>query len=228
MWYLALVAVLTGCLGTAYGQRRPGPFWSLGGYGNVVFPGTGHAPHTPPGGVTGPYFMFPPAGRRGLVMPAEGHRGRNVDPVYVPYAVDVSGYQEDASAPDPNGVGLPIPMNSSPPPMDASYPRFGPPPGNDPAGEHRIDQTAAGIPTQSGVQGPRMNPPDKPTVYLVALKDHSIVRALGYWMEQGTLHYVSLDYSVNQVTPDLIDRALSQQLNEQRGIEFTLPLPRPN
>src|SRR5690349_15308354 len=37
-------ALFLGVLGTAFGQGRPGPYWSLGGFGNVVYPGTGHAP----------------------------------------------------------------------------------------------------------------------------------------------------------------------------------------
>ena len=109
-------------------------------------------------------------------------------------------------------------MNSNPAPLATGHPRAGPPLGSAPASELNIDST---------VPSPRTYP-EKPTVYFVALKDHSVVRALGYWMELGTLHYVSLDYSVNQVTLDLIDREASEQLNEQQGIDFTLPLAEPS
>ena len=34
---------------------------------------------------------------------------------------------------------------------------------------------------------------DQPTIYLIALRDHTIVQALGYWMEGSTLHYVSAE-----------------------------------
>jgi hypothetical protein len=64
---------------------------------------------------------------------------------------------------------------------------------------------------------------DEPTVYLIAFKDHSIVQALGYWMEGSNLHYVSMEHSLNQASLDLIDRSLSQRLNDERGIEFKLP-----
>ena len=30
--------------GLAFGQGHPGGSWSLGGFGNVVYPGMGHAP----------------------------------------------------------------------------------------------------------------------------------------------------------------------------------------
>jgi hypothetical protein len=64
---------------------------------------------------------------------------------------------------------------------------------------------------------------DQPTIYLIAFKDHSIVQALGYWMEGATLHYVSVEHSLNQASIDLIDRDLSQRLNDERGLEFRLP-----
>jgi hypothetical protein len=64
---------------------------------------------------------------------------------------------------------------------------------------------------------------DQPTVYLIAFKDHSIVQALGYWMEGNTLHYVSVEHSLNQASVDLIDRSLSQRLNDERGVEFKFP-----
>jgi hypothetical protein len=67
---------------------------------------------------------------------------------------------------------------------------------------------------------------DQPTIYLIALKDHTVIQALGYWMEGSTLHYVSVEHSLNQASLDLIDRELSQRLNDERGIEFKLPAAR--
>ncbi len=65
----------------------------------------------------------------------------------------------------------------------------------------------------------------EPTIYLLAFKDHNIVPALGYWMEGETLHYVSVEHSMNQASLGLIDRDLSQRLNDERGVEFKLPKP---
>jgi len=64
---------------------------------------------------------------------------------------------------------------------------------------------------------------DEPTLYLIAFKDHTIVQALGYWMEGGALHYVSVEHTLNQVSLDLLDRDLSQRLNDERGVQFKLP-----
>jgi hypothetical protein len=67
---------------------------------------------------------------------------------------------------------------------------------------------------------------DQPTIYLIALRDHTVVQALGYWMEGSTLHYVSAEHTLNQVSIDLVDRDLSQRLNDERGLEFRLPQAR--
>ena len=67
---------------------------------------------------------------------------------------------------------------------------------------------------------------DQPTIYLIALRDHTIVQALGYWMEGSTLHYVSAEHTLNQLSIDLVDRDLSQRLNDERGLDFRLPQAR--
>jgi hypothetical protein len=66
----------------------------------------------------------------------------------------------------------------------------------------------------------------QPTIYLIAFRDHTIVQALGYWMQGSTLHYVSAEQTLNQVSIDLVDRDLSQRLNDERGLDFRLPQPR--
>jgi len=60
MKFLVLAVTFLSLPAAAFGQRRSGQYWSLGGYGNVLFPGTGHAPATPPGGVMGPHFFRSP------------------------------------------------------------------------------------------------------------------------------------------------------------------------
>ncbi len=64
---------------------------------------------------------------------------------------------------------------------------------------------------------------EQPTMYLIAFRDHTIVPALAYWTEGNTLKYVNVDHTLNQATLDLIDRDLSQTLNQQRNVEFKLP-----
>ena len=62
----------------------------------------------------------------------------------------------------------------------------------------------------------------KPPIYLIAFKDQSIVPAVAYWMEDGALHYVTMQHAQKRATLDLVDRELSQRLNDERHVEFVL------
>jgi hypothetical protein len=64
--------------------------------------------------------------------------------------------------------------------------------------------------------------PDKPTIYLIALKDGTIRQAIGYWIEGSTLNFVSPQSSISNVSLDSVDRELSEQLNSERNLEFDL------
>ncbi|HTS74704.1 MAG TPA: hypothetical protein VMG40_00785 [Bryobacteraceae bacterium] len=63
----------------------------------------------------------------------------------------------------------------------------------------------------------------EPTIYLIAMKDHSIVAAVGYWVQGDTLNYITEDGNQNQVSLALVDRDFSKQLNDDRHVEFRLP-----
>ncbi len=80
---------------------------------------------------------------------------------------------------------------------------------------------------QSGMRSYQNIPPRQQeaeaTIYLIAFKDHTVVPALGWWVEGNTIKYVNLDHDINQASVDLIDRDLSKKLNAQRNIDFTLP-----
>ena len=65
---------------------------------------------------------------------------------------------------------------------------------------------------------------DQPTVFLVAMKDHSIFAGVAYWVEGDTLNYVTAQGSHNRVTLDLVDREFTKQLNDERHVEFALPV----
>jgi hypothetical protein len=221
MKVLVLTAAALSLSSVAIAQRRPGQFWSLGGYGNVLFPGTGHSPIAtpPPGGGMGRYFSQWPARLR-----------RTTDPqpsaVVVPSPVYDEGYGADSSA----NVQLGDPGHEASPELSPGPPVI-------------INQSlvSAQRPLQAGAVSPKdlaatcenaggnaakpqAAEEDRPTIYLIALKDHSIMQALGYWLETGTLHYVSAEYALNQVSIGLVDRALSQRLNDERGIPFKLPV----
>jgi hypothetical protein len=86
----------------------------------------------------------------------------------------------------------------------------------------------AGGPEQIGYQGPppsapaAARPDDKPTIYLIAMKDHTIMPALGYWVEGDTLTYITSQGNKNSVSLTLVDRDFSKQLNDERHVEFSL------
>lgn len=62
----------------------------------------------------------------------------------------------------------------------------------------------------------------KATIYLIAFKDHTIQPAYAYWTEADTLHYVTVQGSHNRATLDLIDKEMSERLNHERSVEFSL------
>ena len=60
------------------------------------------------------------------------------------------------------------------------------------------------------------------SIILIAYKDQTIYPAVGYWVEEGTLHYLTTSGSHNRASLELIDEDLSLQLNQERGVEFQL------
>jgi hypothetical protein len=64
---------------------------------------------------------------------------------------------------------------------------------------------------------------DQPTVFLIALTDHTVLAAIAYWVDGDTLNWVSRDAKQNHLSVSLVDRAFSKQLNDERHVEFKLP-----
>ena len=62
-----------------------------------------------------------------------------------------------------------------------------------------------------------------PPHYLLAFKDHSVYSAVAYWVDGDTLHYFTAGNIHNQASMSLIDRPLTERLNRELGIDFTLP-----
>jgi hypothetical protein len=85
-------------------------------------------------------------------------------------------------------------------------------------------------PTVSSYQAPIPSNPepvrsiddDKPTIYLIAMNDGLVYSAYAYWVEAGTLHYITTGHAHNQASVSLVDAKVSEQLNQERGIEFRL------
>ena len=76
-------------------------------------------------------------------------------------------------------------------------------------------------PTHPYDQPPVQDAP--PTIYLIAMRDHTIFPTLAYWVEGDTLNYVTTEGSHNRISLDLVDREFSRQLNDERKVEFKLP-----
>lgn len=60
---------------------------------------------------------------------------------------------------------------------------------------------------------------DKATIYLVALKDGTILATLATWVDGDTLNYITRDNNRNQISLDRVDRDFSTRLNAERGLE---------
>jgi hypothetical protein len=67
---------------------------------------------------------------------------------------------------------------------------------------------------------------DQPTVFLIAMQDHSIRPVIAYWVQGDALHYVTLEGVLDQVSMALVDRNFSKQLNAERNVPFALPAAR--
>jgi hypothetical protein len=225
---LVLAAMFLGLATTASAQRR-GQSWSPGGNGGTLYHGNGYVPATPPGRPVWPivHGRFGSPARRNATAPG--------GIVVIPFPVYYSGNLDEES-----GTGLPADGNPAEastnlddrPPVvtdqnfaprrDASefanhYPapgrEFAPPVSQNPANSY----ASAGQDTSN-----RVNDSGKPTIYLIAFKDHRVVQALGYWIEGTMLHYVSVEYAFNHASISLIDSDVSRRLNQERGIEFTI------
>jgi hypothetical protein len=60
-------------------------------------------------------------------------------------------------------------------------------------------------------------------IYLIAFNDHTIRAVSAYWVDGRTLHYVTLEHEERQAPLDTVDRTLSQALNRERQVTFSLP-----
>jgi hypothetical protein len=215
------------------GGESPGSSGSTTGFGRVLFPGTGAPVITRPG-VNGNVS-------NGAKLPQVTHQNHST-PILIPYPVYYTGgfYNYDTPAanllnyPDPPGYRTtsssanPYPNQNggyqeqaqSPSPVVIINQYFTPE-----ATAPAVFSTAPQAERQSApevVYAPQPPVPDTP-VFLIAMKDHTIFAANAYWIESGTLNYVTLQGSKNSASMELVDRELSQRLNRERNVEFGLP-----
>ena len=61
------------------------------------------------------------------------------------------------------------------------------------------------------------------TNYFIAFKGGSVRLADQYWVDGSTLYYVTPDRERRTAPLETVDRALSEQLNNEQGVTFRLP-----
>jgi hypothetical protein len=66
-------------------------------------------------------------------------------------------------------------------------------------------------------------PPREAAEYVFVRRDGSLLFAVAYSWDNGTLRYVTRDGLRRSVTRDALDMDATQQFNEQRGLSFHLP-----
>ncbi|HEU0124200.1 MAG TPA: hypothetical protein VFQ91_26955 [Bryobacteraceae bacterium] len=77
----------------------------------------------------------------------------------------------------------------------------------------------------SNIKNPYENfQPDKPKVFLLALKDGSLRQSVAFWSEGGKLHFIQPDHKPDSLQWTLLDRESTKRFNSERGIEINLPV----
>jgi hypothetical protein len=192
-------------------EKKLRSFDATSGYGNILYPGTGRPPA--PLKPTRPVFQRPSAVRGAL--PVVSSRPRVlILPYYfpIPFYSLAPNYDELAGYEQPRQPQQQVPpeiinRNYSPESPRPAMPEY----------------TAEPLPEPERRAETKSIDDEKPTIYLIAMKDSTVYSSLAYWVEEDILHYITKQYSHNRATIGLIDRELSMQLNRERGVEFKLP-----
>ncbi len=115
-----------------------------------------------------------------------------------------------AAAPPVNVYEQPEPTQ----PMIREYPPYGE--------ERKGEAEQSSVRTYRAPTSSRPSPPEE-IRFLIPLKDKSVYTAVAYWVEGDMLHYITTDGRHNQVSLDLVDRAVAERLNRGGKAEFRLP-----
>ena len=196
-----------GTAGTSPGITR--------GFGSVVFPGG--APMRPVYGVApaqthmrnSNFRRNPAIGRGTGIAPAYIY----AFPVYVGVYDNSNAQQEQAAQQEqvvpPDQPAVPVMIEAGP---NGEYTTTAP---------HQTSTVYQPEQRPETLEEPA-NATDPPH-YLLAFKDHSVYSAVAYWVDGDTLHYFTAGNIHNQASMSLIDRPLTERLNRELGIDFTLP-----
>lgn len=198
-------------------------------YGNILFPGGipqnrgGFGPTT-----TKPYTGVPP-GYHG-----RGNGGSRNRTVVVPYAYPVfygGGYYQE-----PN---VTVVMPQQPPPTVIINNTYAQPehtrPGMKEYSSEGTQESGLRVYDGSPQNAEKAEKPatttrsaldEKANIYFIALKDGSLRQAIGYWVKDSALHFVTPNSSMDRVPLDMLDNQRSVEINAERKLEFNLDLPR--
>jgi len=196
-------------------------------HGTALYPGTGTPPAPGFGGVLHPGGPARPAAgnSRFFAPPAIGHPGHS-RAVIVPYPVFYGGYYGYYD-PSTDAQQQPAPANSYG--DTGSYGAPGQSPvvilnqSFQPETPNPVLRDYSNTPLPPTAANPGGRPDDQPTIYLIAMTDHTILPAVAYWVEGDTLAYITSEGDQNRVSLALVDREFSQKLNADRNVEFRLP-----
>jgi hypothetical protein len=135
-------------------------------------------------------------------------------PVYVPYPVFIGGgyYAPPVASDYGYANAAPVAVVNQNFQPDAVNPSI-------------VDYSNVPLPEAVATTDENALPDDQPTIFLIALTDHTVVAAIAYWVDGDTLNWVSRDAKQNHMSLSLVDRDFSKQLNNQRHVEFKLPPP---
>jgi hypothetical protein len=149
-------------------------------------------------------------------------------PVYVGGYYGVGGYYDAYTPPAEQQQPNVTVINNTPPAAPAQpvviNQYFNSPP---PTTQDQPEESSLRIYQQrpSPAQAATENAAPEPRSYLIAYKDHSVYSALAYWVEDHTLHYVTMQNTHNQADISLIDVEFTKKLNQDRNMSFSLRGP---
>ncbi|HWB83681.1 MAG TPA: hypothetical protein VG675_06050 [Bryobacteraceae bacterium] len=208
-------------------------------FGNVAFPGGGGPRLQVPFSVRDPTFVSGIGVNKGGFRGGKHFRsGRQQGVITYAYPVFVGGYNGfyDNGYYDNGPADAGFMQGAAPPQQQPNVIVVYPPQqtqapvvvnGGSDQGQAAVTPDDQGVSIyQAPVREPVTQEPASTTEashYLIAFKDHTIYLAVAYWVEGDTLHYFTSGSTHNQVSLSLVDRALTERLNREAGIDLRLP-----
>jgi hypothetical protein len=74
-----------------------------------------------------------------------------------------------------------------------------------------------------GEEPRRVTESPRPVIFSIAREDRTVETAVAYWVVGDTLHYITPEGRRAQMPLGQVDRARSEQLNRESGLDFGLP-----